>query len=226
VVDLCGADKTLVYVHKSEVAEYKRNLKTPDIVRAHDKHGLGAIRKYIVEQHMDEDYMFQLDDDVTGMEYKFADKITRIVDPYHFREIIANCHQAALDLETPLFGFVSSPNPFLYTQIDHVHFSGMIACGIGIIPKFLGSCQFDPRLTSNQDQDFCLQVKYYKRYLFMDNRYNFRYGKTWLAEGGCSTIRNTEQMIACRDLLKTKWGNRVVTDSRKKANQSVLKVDF
>lgn len=224
VVDLFGAERTKVYVHKTEVKEYKKVLG--DIVVGHDKFGMGSIRKFMMEDNLDNDYIFMIDDDVTGMEYKFADRMLRIVEGYHCREVIQNAYQVALDLGTPLFGFVSSPNPFLYTQMDHVHFNGMIACGIGIIPELLGSINFDPRLIVNEDQDLCLQTKYYKRYLFMDNRYNFRYGKTWVSEGGCSSLRNFETMDKCSAILKSKYGNRVVVDSGKKAHQHVLRVEF
>ena len=226
-VDLVGRRKALVYVAESELESYEKVLGK-GIVRPvpREVFGMGAIRRYMVNKHRDEDYFFMIDDDVTGMEYKFSDKVTRVVDTQHIQEIIQNAYITANDLKTPLFGFVSSPNPMLYTQIDHVHFNGMIACGIGIIPKYLGTVNFDPRLVVYEDQDLCLQVKYHHRILFMDNRYNFRYGKTWVTEGGCSTLRNATILKQCSDILRKKWGSRVVQYSPKKPFQHVLRVGF
>lgn len=225
VVKIFGEDKCIVYVHESELDDYKDVTAT---VKSHSKIGMGAIRKQMLLENLGEDFVFMLDDDVEGIEYKFTGRfsVDTIVDPYHVAEIIQNLYQASLDLETPLFGFMSAPTPFLYTQMDMVHFSGMIAAGIGIIPKLLGDIMFDERLVVNEDQDFCLQCKFYKRYFFMDNRYNFRYGKTWTAKGGCSTLRNNETMEKCREILQTKYGQRVVSISGKKENQHVLKVEF
>ena len=223
VLEIFGLERSLVYVHESEREDYKQ---LSDNLRTHKEIGMGAIRKFMLEQNRSEDYLFMVDDDVTGMEYKFADRMVRIPNGYHCREIIQNAYQVAYDLETPLFGFVSSPNPYLYTQMDHCHFNGMIACGIGIIPEFLGSINFDPRLLVNEDQDFCLQTKYYKRFFFMDNRYNFRYGRTWVAKGGCSTLRTNDVMLQCRNILRSKFGSSVVVQSGKKENQHVLRVEF
>jgi hypothetical protein len=226
VSDLFGVDKCIVYVHESEKEEYASVLSCE--LRTHNKHGMGAIRKQMLQENLKEEYLFMLDDDIEGIEYKFTGRfsVDTIVETEHLQEIIQNLYQASVDLKTPLFGFMSAPTPFLYTQIDMVHFSGMIAAGIGIIPELLGDIMFDERLIVNEDQDFCLQVKFYKRYFFMDNRYNFRYGVTWTAKGGCSTLRNNDTMIKCREILTNKYGHRVVAISGKKENQHVLKVEF
>jgi len=89
----------------------------------------------MLKDNLKEDYVLQLDDDVTGMEYKFDDKITKIVEKNHLLKVIDNCYNVAIDLGTCTFGFISSPNPMLYTQLNHFLFGGMVTCGIGKYQK-------------------------------------------------------------------------------------------
>jgi len=84
---------------------------------------------------------------------------------------------------------------------------------------------FDERFVVNEDHDFCLQTKYYKRFLIMDGRYNWSFGKTWLTDGGCSTLRNAIVLEKCRNLLRGKWGS-VIVSNKKKPNQIYLHVGF
>ena len=168
-----------------------------------------------------------LDDDITGFEYKYTTKLSMIVDPDHIERIVYNAYQPAYDLETPLFGFISSLGPMFYNQLNPVYFSGFVNIGLGIIPEFLGDINFDPRFTClHEDHDIYLQTKYHKRFIFMDGRYSIRQRKAWLTMGGCSKLRNNENMKICKDLLVNKWGRNICTPSTKKEGQFILKVPF
>jgi len=225
-VELVGPENALVYIQKDQLKSYSKLIDSKIIRTLPDgTYGMGAIRKYMLQDNINEDYVLQLDDDVDGMEYKFDPKVTRIVDKEHILRIIDNCYRMADDLGTNLFGFISSPNPMLYTQLNHFLFGGMVACGIGIIPKNLGDVMFDERFVVNEDHDFAMQTKFYKRFLVMDGRYNWIYGKTWSNEGGCSTLRNRQVLEKCRNLLIQKWGSCIITN-KKKPNQIYLHVPF
>lgn len=227
-VKLFGTKDVLVYVKEREYDNYRKVLPDKNLRSYSNKIiGMGAIRKHMLQDNLKEDYVFQVDDDVTEFEYEFTKKLSpeRIVDPEHIKRIVYNAYCAANDIGTCLFGFISSGGPNLYTQLNHVLFSGAIFCGIGIIPRHLGSVMFDERMIVNEDHDFVLQTKYYKRFLFMDGRYSIRYRKVWTQEGGCPTIRNSETLEKCRNLLKKKWGNAVVFNKRK-PNQIYIHVPF
>lgn len=227
LIDLLGKKDVLVYVKENEYKTYlSNNCPEENLVGySNDIIGMGAIRKYMLEQHLKEDYVFQIDDDVVEFEYKFSERVDRIVDPDHIKAIVENAYNAANDLGTPLFGFLSTVGPMLYTQLNHALFSGTIICGLGIIPKHLGDINFDERLIVNEDQDFTLQTKHYKRFIFMDARYGIVARKIWKLEGGCSTLRNSDTMERCKSILKQKWGTSVVLN-RRKPNQVFLYVKF
>jgi len=228
VADLVGRKNLLVYVKEHEYEIYRRHLAKENLVTIPDEtHGMGAIRKIMLEDNLNEDYVFQLDDDAKAIEYKFTGRIgvDDIVNSDHVMEIVQNMYQVALDIGTPLFTFTAAIGPLHYTQLDMCHFSGTINVGYGIIPALLGSIMFDPRMVINEDQDFSLQCKYYNRYFFIDNRYAIRVKEFWKQLGGCSTIRNEKTMKDCDRILRQKWGS-VIHTSSKKENQHVLAVPF
>jgi len=226
LVELAGPENCLVYIKKEDYKSYaklidKKILKiVPD-----DAYGMGAIRKHILKQHLKEDWILQLDDDVTGIEYKFSEKITKIVEKNHFLGVIENIANLAMDTKTCLFGLHASPNPFNYNQLEHFIFSRLVACGIGLVPKNLGSVMFDERMIVNEDHDITLQAKYYRRFLIMDGRYCWIHGKTWTTDGGCSTIRNKKVIQDCLDILAKKWSGSFICNT-KKEQQIYLRLAF
>lgn len=226
LLSILGTKNVLIYVDENEKKDYAKELDSSNL-RTHNAHGIGAIRKFMVDENRNEDYVFMLDDDITGFEYKYSTKLTIVVDPEHIKSIVENAYQPALDLETPLFGFVSSLGPMFYNQLSPAFFSGFVNIGLGIIPKFLGDINFDSRfICLHEDHDIYLQTKYHKRFIFMDGRYSIRQKKAWLSEGGCSRLRNGVNMKLCKDLLVKKWGRSVCAPSPKKEGQFVLRVPF
>ena len=217
VLSLTGMKDVKIYVKKHEIKDYKKYIPDHMIhIVPDDKIGLGAIRNFLVEQHRDENYFVILDDDVTGITYRFSDKMELIQNPKHFREILRNSYQVALDLETPVFTYSANQNPAMYTQLDHFTFSGNVPSCHGIIPHLLGDIQYDPRLIVMNDYDIALQCKYHKRILFVDKRYNLQFSGKWFNKGGSSTLRTKELLQKCSRILQKKWGNSVIKfDPRK-----------
>jgi len=228
-IDLLGKTDVRVYVKEREYDDYLKTVSKANLISySNNVMGIGAIRKYLYEDNKDQNYVFEIDDDSTAFEWKFSDgRIEVITDAGHIREIVDNCYQVAYDLGTPLFGFVASLGPKLYTQMDHCHFSGFINfVAAGIIPELMGNINFDTRYTvMHEDHDLSLQVKYHKRFLYIDNRYAVKTKARMTAKGGLSTIRNKVEHMKCQNLLKRKWP-QVVHPSGKKADKVVLNVPF
>lgn len=172
--------------------------------------GVGAVRKHLVDTHRKEDYIVILDDDVLGIYYRFADKMELVTNGEHFREILQNSYQVALDLGTPLFTYSANQNPNMYTQLDHFAFKGNVPSCHGIIPSLLGDINYDSRFILMSDMDIALQCKYYRRYLFIDKRYNLKFSDKWFNKGGSSTLRTTEMLQQGGRLLKSKYGNAIL----------------
>jgi len=228
-IDLLGKTDVRVYVKESEYDDYLKTVSKSNLISySNDVIGIGAIRKHLYEDNKDQNYVFEIDDDITSFEWKFSDgRMELIVDAGHIREIVDNCYQVAYDLGTPLFGFVASLGPKLYTQMDHCHFSGFINfVAAGIIPELMGNMNFDTRYSvMHEDHDLSLQVKYYKRFLYIDNRYAVKSKVRMIRKGGLSTIRNKDEHMKCQSILKQKWP-QVVHPSGKKADKVVLNVQF
>ena len=218
---LMGKKDCIVYVHESEYDDYVK-VVPKTMLKTHNVFGIGAIRKFMYDDQKNEhrDYVFQIDDDISGLEYKWSTKIDHITDSNHIRSIIDNIYIVANDIGTPLFSVAAGVGPKLYTQLSLCYFSGFVNfLGAGIIPRLMGDINFDPRFTvMHEDHDLTLQVKYQKRYVFIDARYSIRatvkldkkYG------GGLSTIRNSIEHVKCHDLLKLKYGSVVQENTKEK----------
>ena len=213
VLDLLGTTDTLVYVYENERDDYLKYM-SKDNLRTHNVFGIGAIRKFMYEDNLNEDYSFQFDDDITSLEYKFSDRMTLIVDPEHIRAVVDNCYYVANDIGTPLFGIAAGVGPLLYTQLDHVFFTGFVnAINTGVIPRLMGDINWDTRFNvQHEDHDLSLQVKYHKRYLFMDARYSTR--SPTGNPAGLSTIRGIGDKKKCNDLLRAKYGSAIQAGRR------------
>ena len=218
-IDILGEKNCLVYVHESEYNDYVKIIPKK-ILKTHNVKGIGAIRKFMYNDNKDRDYIFQIDDDISGLEYKWMDKMTIIVDSNHIRSIMDNMYMVANDIGTPLFSVAAGVGPKLYTQLTLCFFSGFVNfLGAGIIPRLMGDIDFDTRFTvMHEDHDLTLQVKYHKRYVFIDARYSIRVTERLDKKygGGLSTIRNTTEHEKCHNLLKLKYGNAIQENNKEK----------
>jgi hypothetical protein len=222
VLKLCGMKDVKIYVKTHEIETYAKVVGDKHVFEVpEDKIGLGAIRRFIVDDNRDEDYFVILDDDVIGITYRFEDKMVEIANPDHFRGVLQNSYQVALDLGTPLFGYEATMNPNFYTQMDMFSFAANVPSCHGIIPSLLGDINYDPRLIVMNDYDIALQCKYYKRYMFVDKRYNLRWSKKWFNKGGSSTLRTKNLLQEMSKILMTKYGSSVI-----KPNPSKIQYDI
>jgi len=161
-INFTGRKHSLIYVNEDEVDTYKSQFG--NIVRSIPKNvfGMGAIRKYMLEDtRADNDLVVQLDDDIIGLEYRFEDKLTQVRETNHFYDVLLNSYQVCDDLEIPVFGYTSHANPIRgYTQLEPVKFTHMISMVTGILPKYLGSINYDTRFVIYEDHDFILNTKF------------------------------------------------------------------
>lgn len=212
VLDILGKKNTNVYVHEREVDEYSKYMNKSNIRIVPDSlRGIVFVRKFMYEDTKNENYTMQIDDDFSGLIYRHdSDEFNVIKDPDHILAVVENGYQVAYDLKTPIFFFSGQSNPTLYNLHTHVKFSGSAPSHMGIIPEFMGDINYDTRFRVMEDQDISLQTKYHKRYLFVDDRYNFRFHTPYFQEGGCSTNRNSDVLKECGELLLKKWGSSCV----------------
>lgn len=220
-LDLLGEKDCIVYVHESEYDDYVK-VVPKNILKTHNVYGIGAIRKFMYDDQKDKnyDYVFQIDDDILGLEYKMSTKMNIITDSKHIRHVIDNMYILSSDIETPLFSVSAGVGPMLYSQLNLCLFSGFVNfLGAGIIPRLMGDINFDPRFTvMHEDHDLSLQVKYHNRYIFIDGRYSIRVIEKFDKKhgGGLSTIRNTKEHTKCHELLMKKYGQAIKENPKAK----------
>ena len=123
-IQLLGEKDVKVYVSKEDYDEYtkfvdKVILNTLPL----GTHGMGAIRKYMLNDNRDLDYFYMLDDDIKYLVDLSEDKVIQIHDTKHVKEIIENVYNMANDLKTPLFGLNPTANPKYYSDLSLFSFS-------------------------------------------------------------------------------------------------------
>jgi hypothetical protein len=211
-IDFLGKENTLVYVNESEGDEYAKFISKKNIRPMVDVKGIAHVRKLMYDDNVKEDYVCQIDDDFSGLIYRHdgKSKFETISDPDHIRAVIANSYQVAVDIGTPLFSFDGTENPTLYSVMTITKFFGALPSFTGIIPKLMGSINYDTRFTVRENQDLAFQCKYYRRYIFFDYRYSVRFHSPYFQKGGGSTNRNTKIMNECGELLFKKYGKACV----------------
>ena len=223
-IQLLGSKDVKVYVAKEDYDEYAGFVDKAMLnVIPMGTRGMGAIRKYMLNDNRDLDYFYMLDDDIKYLANLTEDKVVQIHDTKHVKQIIENVYNMANDLKTPLFGLNPTANPKYYSDLSLFSFSRPTIMGIGVIPKYLGDIDFDPRLLIFEDEDFTLMPKLRKRYHVLDLRYHFMDKKIWTSEGGCSTLRTQSVEKDCKTTLRNKWGGSV---GKKEGGQFILRCPF
>ena len=220
VLDIIGKNDTYVYVHKKEVDEYAKYMDKKMIKPMPDS--LQGVKKFMYEDTKNEDYTLQLDDDFSGIIYRHEkDEFETITDPDHIKHVVDNGYQVACDLQTPIFFFGGNTDPTSYDPHTHVKLSGYASNHIGIIPEFMGSINYDTRLRMMENEDISLQVKYHKRYVFVDERYNFRFHNPYFQKD--APHEESTNLQECGELLLKKWGASCINYN---PNKMKVRVNF
>jgi len=222
-LDFVGRENTRVYVNPDDEQAYIDSIGK-ELVRVVDDpkvRGITPTRQFMLEDNRKEDWFCMIDDDCIGMLYRFTDKFTEITETNHFREVLLSTYQMCLDLGTPLWSYSAPQNPSFYTLLDHFKFSGNMSSFHGIIPSLMGNINYDTRLKVMEDYDIALQCKYYKRFLIVDKRYCLKFNNPYFQKGGCSVNRNKDILWEAGELMRKKYGTKVVQRNPQKLQHKI-----
>lgn len=212
-----------VYVDKSEYEEYKNNdqndgielVACPDGVQGN----LCRVRNYILDKEFEDgaDMVVIVDDDMSALYYWECDQEEKRVNKRRIRTeeiqpLFEKYGEMCRDLGFYYMGLNCNQDKLSYRQYSPFSFSSYIG---GPVQCFLkgGECRYDERLPLKEDYDMTLQqCQKYRGCL----RLNFMCYDVEQAKqaGGCATYRNLEREKEQFEILRRKWGSKIVREDK------------
>jgi hypothetical protein len=200
-----------VYVDDSEHKEYCKQNTGADIIKCPKgiQGNLCRVRNYILDQEFQAgaDVVLIIDDDMRGIFYH-EHRQKCLVPAEDFLFVIEKFSIMAKDIGAYFWGLNCNEDPQSYRE--NTPFSTLSYIG-GPFQCFLkgNTCYYDERLPLKEDYDMTLQQLNKHRIIFRVNKYFYDVKQSKQA-GGCAAIRNLKREKQQLELLKKKWGNKIV----------------
>lgn len=214
-----------IYVDPSEAAAYRTANPGADIIECAPgvQGNLCRVRNHILDHEFatGADVVAIIDDDMTGMGYWENKKQVHHLASDEFMWFIERFSMVARDLGAYFWGVNVNPDPQCYR--DCSPFSTVSYIG-GPFQVFLsgGKCRYDERLPLKEDYDMTLQQLNRYRVVLRVNKFFYRVKQSEQA-GGCASYRNLAEERRQLELLRRKWGSRIVRYDTSDRNHKTTK---
>lgn len=220
--------KTRLFVCESEIAEYKKKNKGAkfQVCKKGIQGNIARIRNHIVETGFSEgfDAVCMVDDDVQYLGYHENKKRVRIKKGDFHRWLLKNT-VLAKEWGCYLWGVNLNQDKQSYREYTPFSLTSIILAPFCVHLK--NPLRYDERFTLKDDYDFSLQhLNHHRRnlrlnkYFYVSNMAGSGSGQT----GGTSTYRNLIREQEQIEMLKKKWGDKIVRlDSGKSRSHSTMK---
>ena len=189
----------------SEVEEYKK--WHSNVIGVDDKvKGITKTRNWILDYNKD-NWHIQVDDDALSFHMFEKGKIHKFIDPERIDEILSKQFRVCEEWGYKVWGFALAADYKFYREYTPFSTQGVI--GANIIGVINNPLRFDERLKVKEDYDYAMQhiAKYGGALRFM------KYGIDVVHltnEGGCVSYRTKDVEMDAYNVLKRKWGRRIV----------------
>jgi hypothetical protein len=197
-----------IYVDEKESENYKKYNPNANIVAVESKFqgNLCRIRNKILDDHKG-DVVCIIDDDLKVVGYHERIRRVSLNTEREFMEFLHKYTVLALDLGVKLWGINVTNDKQCYREYTPFSMSSYI--GGPFMVHIDTDLRFDERLPLKEDYDFTLQNLNKYRKVLRVNKF-FYVVKQMEQVGGCATYRNLEREIEQLNLLRKKWGSRIV----------------
>ena len=188
-----------------EVEEYKKYHE--NVIGVDDSiKGITNTRNWILDYNTD-NYHIQVDDDALSFHSFECGKLHKFIDPEKIDRILINQFNLCDEWGLKLWGFALAADYKFYREYTPFSTQGVI--GENIVGIINNPLRFDSRLKVKEDYDYAMQhiAKYGGALRYM------KYGIDVIHltnEGGCVSYRTKEVEMDAYNILKSKWGNKVV----------------
>lgn len=209
-----------VWVSEDELPEYKKQNEGATFGILKRQGNVSIARNEILQAEFDAgaDVVCIIDDDIKGI-YHFEKSPynnfgyeKKKVEAAEFEEFIYNGSIMAQDIGAYLWGVNLNKDNLSYRHSRPFSTTGIIlgpfSCHIR------GSeCRYDERIPLKEDYDMALQHLNRYRKILRFNKYHYDCKQSAQA-GGCAVIRNYQAERQQFDLLRKKWGDKIVREDK------------
>lgn len=213
-MSLLGTD-IVFFVHGSEGDAYRAagaNVESHAIVGS-----MARIRNAILDRFLsDTDAVVMCDDDFEYVQVMTHEKCYRITDREDILAVIGNGVMIALDSGCGLFGWSRNPEPMYYAPHDPFSLVAPVA-GCFVCTK--NTPRADENLTTFEDLDMTLSAIKMQRFVLLDRRFWFCFGRCWKGSGGNQGLRTGKSENQDRAYIRVKWGPYVDIRKSRLANR-------
>jgi hypothetical protein len=152
----------------------------------------------------------QIDDDCHSLQANTGPRPRRLTDPEQLRAIFLSTAQACHDARTCLFGF-GDKKPPLHSRPDRpFSFTTVVDQVVGVIGT---DVLYDEAQVAQADMDATLRELYYRRLVWIDNRFTAVCAPRFDTPGGLQGHRTSQNRQADIERIRTKWGPVIDSES-------------
>lgn len=219
-------DNYVIVVPANEADDYRREHGDKVIAHPNEIYGIGAKRKWMLENLIDDECIWMLDDDLDALVWTSDGK--KITDKLKIESILYGTYLTAKELGAYLFGLMNNYHPYAFREGHPVSIKSGYVAGMSIGIRHGSELTFDERFILKEDYDIALYNAYLYKICYLNNFYGFVTNKTFKNIGGCARIRTVEREKQMTELLIKKYGSNVVQRKRlsKRLNIRERSVDF
>lgn len=201
-----------IYVDPAEVAAYHSANPGADIVACDPgvQGNIARVRNHILDREFDSgaDVVTIIDDDMTGMFYFENRKQRHPLPGNEFPAFIEKYSRMAIELGAKHWGVNVNMDAQSYRECGPFSTLSFIGAPFGCFLRG-NACRYDERLPLKEDYDMTLQQLNRYRIVLRVNKFYYIVKQSEQV-GGCSAYRNLSEERRQLELLRKKWGTRIV----------------
>ena len=179
--------------------------------------GITRTRNWILENVKDE-WHVQVDDDALSFHLFEAGKMATFIDPEKINRIVDNQFNLCSGWGFKAWGFSLAADYKFYREFTP--FSTQSVIGANIIGIIKNPLRFDERLRVKEDYDYSMQ--HIAKYGGVLRSLKYGIDVVHLTnEGGCVAYRTEESELEAYQILRKKWGDKIV---QRQMNKNYIKM--
>ncbi len=204
--------RAVIFCHKFEVKEYQKynNNKIVEIPDKLQGKGMAEIRNFILD-NTTENNVVMLDDDIKQFGY-YENLEMFVMTEKEVYDLFENNFRMTAEAGTKLWGLNLQSDKKFYREYSPLSLSSVILGPCMGIAKD-DEIRFDNRLGLKEDYDYSIQVLRKYRKILRFNKYHYL-SIHIKKKGGCASYRTMMKENQQAELLRLKWGSRIIKIKR------------
>lgn len=192
--------RALWCVDRQDFRDYKLH-KNQALIHPDDVLGPAKKKQWVLD-HVDDEVVFLVDDDIKFLFCNVGLVGRRITEPESIQRILDNTLELARGFQTPLFGYAKHADVRKYNPSKPFNLATWVSTAMGIVGR---PVRFTDRMVARADVDLSLRVLEKFRIVLSDERFAFASDR-FTNTGGAATVRTQASDRSDLLYLKREWG--------------------